>query len=113
MKILTIPLLLCLCALLIISSGLANANDIEEREREIDNKQTIAIQLISALGAKDQEDVEYAYSGFMARFMAVRSAREELLNKHLVADSTTLDIYSKQLDRLIIDIENYPKRTRQ
>ena len=30
MKVLTIPLLLCLCALLIISSGLANANDIIE-----------------------------------------------------------------------------------
>ncbi len=102
MKLIAAPLIFYICLLALISSAFANVE-----ESDIDNKQTNAIQLINALGAKDQEGIDYAYSGFMARFQAVRSDREDLARKQIVADNLTLELYSKQLDRLIADLEAY------
>ena len=86
--------------------------------KSVEDKQTRAIQLINAVGSyandrfsneKDKEDAEYAYNGFIARFQGIREDREALERKEILADNTTLENYSKRLDSLIGDIQNFLK----
>ncbi len=86
--------------------------------KTVDEKQARAIQLINAVGSytndrfsndKDKEDAEYAYNGFIARFQGIREDREALERKEILADNNTLENYSKRLDSLIGDLQNFFK----
>lgn len=84
----------------------------------LDEKQTRTIGLIKIVGSlanehfkkeSDKENALYAYSGFIARFQAVREDREVLQRKELAINNKDLLDYSKRLDRLISDIQIFFK----
>lgn len=86
--------------------------------KSVDEKQSTAIKLINSVGSEanerfsneqDKEDAQFAYSGFMARFEALREDREALERKEIMPDSETMEKYSKQYDRLISDLNTYLK----
>lgn len=92
------------------------SNDGPITSKTIDEKQVETIQLINEVGAlanglreSEKDDAEYAYSGFIARFQAIRSEREAFSKKEAMADNKTLENYSQRLDRLTADILNFLK----
>ena len=107
---------------LIIFSSASNAsiesekipvNNAYESKKSVDELQTRAIGLINEVGTfsnnrfadeAEKEKAQYAYSGFIARFEAIRSDREALERKEIMADNKTLEDYSKRLEQLTTDI---------
>ena len=88
----------------------------QELEKSVSEKQHKAVSLITQIAAEansrrttaeDSEEAQYAYNGFMARLEGIRQEREDLMKKNLAPDEVTLLNYSKRLDRLNEDLENF------
>lgn len=118
---------------LILSLSCSMAFGVDEFDREItegkieaamadklsvDAKQLKAIGLINTVGKFandrnssdiDKEDASIAYSGFIARFQVIRSDREALEQKEIMPDRATLQNYSRSLDQLIRDLNEFLK----
>lgn len=88
----------------------------DELKASIEEKQQKAVALITevaavantyALDTSEQDEASYAYTGLVARLEGLRQEREELALNLIEADEVFLLNYSKRLDQLNLDLENF------
>lgn len=92
----------------------------KDLEKGVDQKQQKAMALLSLVANKAndrysasddtlREQAEYAHVGFAARLQGIREEREALARKEIQPDYATLQNYSKRLDILIKDLQDFLK----
>jgi hypothetical protein len=89
---------------------------LDELKASIEEKQQKTVALITEVAAvansyasetSQQDEANYAYTGLVARLEGLRQEREELALNHIEADEAFLLNYSKRLDQLNTDLENF------
>jgi hypothetical protein len=94
---------------------------LKDLDKNVSEKQQKSIALITLLanqtneryGMQDEskkEEAEYAHASFVARFQGIREDRDALARKEIQPDYATLQNYSKRLDSLIKDLQEFLKQ---
>ncbi len=92
----------------------------KDLEKGVNEKQQKAMALLTLVANKAndryssnddslREQAEYAHVGFAARLQGIREERETLARKEIQPDYATLQNYSKRLDSLIKDLQDFLK----
>jgi hypothetical protein len=89
---------------------------IEELKATVDEKQQKAVLLITEVASlansyspetPEYDEANYAYTGSVARLEGIRQERDGLAQNSIDTNEATLMDYSKRLDQINTDLENF------